>query len=387
MEDKKIRVAIAHGDTNGVGYELIFKTFMNEAMLDLCTPIIYGSPKVATYHRKALGLDTNFSIISSASEAQDGRLNLLTVFDDDLKVEFGVPCEEASRAALRALDRAITDYKDGLYDVLVTAPIDPAYMHIDGFDYTNERFVEMCLGDGSDRLALPLTLSQGFRVAMMTEDTPLSEVPACITEERVTQRLRLFVDTLSRDFRISMPRVAVLALNPADSAVKRGAEEQVALIPAIEKVVEEGRQVFGPYQADRFFAEGQYTAFDGILAMYRDQALAAVKTLVPEGNVRFLAGLPLIATSPDMDPCYGLAGQGKVDAQSMRNAIYAALDAHRNRQMHDEPLSHPLPKLYHERRDDSEKVRFSIPKRHDTPNKGREVSSLDRGNTSHQQHQ
>ena len=137
MDNKKIRVAITHGDTNGIGYELIFKAFEEPEMLDMCTPIIYGSPKIATYHAKALSINSNFTIINSADDAQDGKVNLLPVFDEEVKVEFGVPSQEASRAAVKALDRAITDYKDGLFDVLVTCPINKDNMHIDGFAFPN----------------------------------------------------------------------------------------------------------------------------------------------------------------------------------------------------------------------------------------------------------
>ena len=153
MDNKKIRVAITHGDTNGIGYELIFKAFEEPEMLDMCTPIIYGSPKIATYHAKALSINSNFTIISSADDAQDGKVNLLPVFDEEVKVEFGVPSQEASRTAVKALDRAITDYKDGLFDVLVTCPINKDNMHIDGFAFPNsDKFIEQCISEGQKAL-------------------------------------------------------------------------------------------------------------------------------------------------------------------------------------------------------------------------------------------
>ncbi|MGI6232432.1 MAG: PdxA family dehydrogenase [Prevotella sp.] len=367
MEDRKIRVAITHGDTNGIGYELIFKAFDSPEMLELCTPIIYGSPKLATYHRKALGIQANFSIINSAKEAEDGRVNMLSVFDDEVKVDLGVPTEESSRAAVKALDRAITDYRDGLFDVLVTAPVDKDHMHLDGFDFTNDHFVEMCVGEGKKGLCI--LMNQNLRMALLTDEVALRDVAAAVTKENVEDRVRLFSNTLARDFRISEPRVAVFSLNPSDREEKHGQEETEAIIPAIGQLAEEGYNVFGPYHPDEFFKEGYYTAFDGILAMHHDQGYAPFLALEPEDNVDYLAGLPLICASADMGPSYDIAGTGKADVTAFRHAIYCAIDAYRNRRNYDEAGEHPLPKLYHERKDDSEKVRFSIPKKHENSQK------------------
>ena len=198
MNNRKIRVAITHGDTNGIGYELIFKTFAEPEMLELCTPIIYGSPKVAAYHH-----------------AEPGKLNLLPVFDEDVKVELGVPTPESGRAAVKALDRAITDYKDGLYDVLVTNPVDKQNMHLDGFDFTNDHFIEMCLGEG--KKGLRILINGNLRVALLTNEVPLREVPAAITTEHIVSSAKIFIQALERDLQVSMPRIAVLALNPSNN--------------------------------------------------------------------------------------------------------------------------------------------------------------------------
>ena len=361
MDNKKIRVAITHGDTNGIGYELIFKAFEEPEMLDMCTPIIYGSPKIATYHAKALSINSNFTIISSADDAQDGKVNLLPVFDEEVKVEFGVPSQEASRTAVKALDRAITDYKDGLFDVLVTCPINKDNMHIDGFAFPNsDKFIEQCISEGQK--ALDIMVNGDLRVALMTDEVALKDVASAITLEAVACRIRTFAETLRRDFRISSPRIAVLALNPNHSAAHPGKEEAEAIIPAIKQAAEEDICVFGPYRADEFFGNGDFAAFDGILAMYHDQGLAPFKTIALDNGVNFTAGLPIVRTSPDHGTAYDIAGQGKADENSFRQAIYTAIDVFRNRQFYDEPMQNPLPKLYHEKRDDSEKVRFAIPK-------------------------
>ena len=312
-----IRVAITQGDTNGVGYEVILKTFSDPAMLELCTPIIYGSPKIAAYHRKALNLETNYSIINTAEDARDGKLNLLACFDEETKVELGQPSAEAGQAAFKALDRAMTDFRAGL----------------------------------------------SLRVALVTTHLPIKEVSKAITKEAIMEKATIFHKSLKRDFRISNPRIAVLSLNPhAGDDGLLGSEEKEVIIPAIEELEKQGIQAFGPYPADGFFGSNTYDYFDGVLAMYHDQGLAPFKTIALESGVNFTAGLPIVRTSPDHGTAYDIAGQGKADENSFRQAIYTAIDVFRNRQNYDEPLTNPLPKLFHEKRDDSEKVRFAIPK-------------------------
>jgi len=360
MEERKIRVAITHGDTNGVGYEVILKVFADPTMLELCTPIIYGSPKAAAYHRKALDLETNFSIINSAEEARDGRVNLLTCFDDEVKIEFGQASQEAGQAALKALDRAMTDYRSGLYDVLVTAPINKATIQSPGFQFPGHtEYIETSVGEGNK--ALMILMDENLRVALVTTHLPIKEVAQAITKEAIVEKATIFHQSLKRDFRISNPRIAVLALNPhaGDDGVL-GSEEKTIIKPAIEELSEKGIQAFGPYPADGFFGSSTYNHFDGVLAMYHDQGLAPFKTLALSNGVNFTAGLPIIRTSPDHGTAFDIAGQGKADENSMRQAIYTAIDVFRNRQNYDEPLKNPLPRLFHEKREDGEKVRFAV---------------------------
>lgn len=360
-----IRVAITQGDTNGVGYEVILKTFSDPAMFELCTPIIYGSPKIAAYHRKALNLDTNFSIINSAEEARDGRLNILTCFDEDVKVELGQPSEEAGQAAYKALDRAMTDYRAGLFDVLVTAPINKATIQSPGFHFPGHtEYIETSVGDGNK--ALMILMNESLRVALVTTHLPIKDIAKAITKEAIIEKATIFHKSLKRDFRISNPRIAVLSLNPhAGDNGLLGSEEQEVIKPAIDELEKQGIQAFGPYPADGFFGSNAYDHFDGVLAMYHDQGLAPFKTIALESGVNFTAGLPIVRTSPDHGTAFDIAGQGKADENSFRQAVYTAIDVFRNRQDYDEPLQNPLPKLFHEKRDDSEKVRFAIPKAKD----------------------
>ena len=364
MDNQKVRVAITHGDTNGIGYELIFKTFAEPEMLELCTPIIYGSPKVAAYYRKAINLPAQFSIIQKAEEAVDGRINLLAAVEDEVKVDMGMPTTESGQAAVKALDRAMTDFRNGLYDVLVTAPIDNNNAQIENYPFQgHKQYIETCLGEG--RKALSILVGGDLRIASVTETTPLKEVVTSITTEAIVEKVTLMQQTLKRDFMITNPRIAVLALNPmVGEGSSCGTEEKETIIPAIDALVENGVQVFGPYAADEFFGRGYFVEFDGVMAMYHDQATTPFHSLYTEQGVVYTAGMPIIRTGADMNPSFGLVGQEEVDEAPFRHAIYLAVDAFRHRSDYDAAKENPLPKLYHEKRDESEKVRFSIPKKH-----------------------
>ena len=337
MENRKIRVAITHGDTNGIGYEIILKAFEDSGMLDLCTPIIYGSPKIATYHRNTLQLETPFSIISKAEEAHPDKLNLLATFDNEVKVEFGTPTPESAEAARKAIQRAKEDLKNGLYDVLVQAPV-----------------VSSRTPDPDDK-SLLIMFTDDIRIALATNHLPIKDVATNITSDKLVEKCRLLHTALKRDFRINNPRIAVLALNP-----QLGAEEENIISPALKTIEEAGIQVYGPFTADDFFGNGLQNGFDGILAMYDDQGNVPFKTLATEFGVKMKTGFPFVITTPDQDPCFDIAGKGIADPASLRHAIYAAIDIFRNRINYDEPMANPLPKLYHEKREDGDKARFAI---------------------------
>ena len=347
MEERKIRVAITHGDTNGVGYELILKAFEDPTMLDLCTPIIYGSPKVASYHRKALSMETQFQIIDKANDARDGRLNLLTTFDEEVKVELGTPTEESDAAARKALARAKEDLQKGLYDVLVQGPMRSA------------------ANPAKEDKSLTMMVSDLVRIGLVTTHLPLKDVPQAVTVEKIVDKGRIFFNSLKRDFRISNPRLAVLMLNP-----QLGTEEEQVIKPAIEELEKQGIQAFGPDVADDYFGEKIYYNFDGVLAMYDDQGLVPFKTLAIDGGVKLKAGINAICTTPDHGPEFEIAGKGIADPQSLRQAIYTAVDMFRFRERYDAPMGHPLPKLYHEKREDGDKARFAV---RIPPKKGEEI--------------
>ena len=355
MEERKIRVGITHGDINGVGYEVILKAFSDPTMLELCTPIIYGSPKVAAYHRKAMDIQTTFSIVNSRADIQDGRVNILNCTEDELKVELTKPTAEAGKAALSALEKALQDYREGVFDVLVTAPINKHTIQSDTFHFPGHtEYIEERVGKGEK--ALMILLKDDFRVALVTGHIPVSEISRTLTKELIMEKMAIFHRSLKQDFGIDSPRIAVLSLNPhAGDEGLIGTEEQIVIIPAMQEMMAKGVLCFGPYPADGFMGSGNYAHFDGILAMYHDQGLAPFKALAMDEGVNFTAGLPIVRTSPAHGTAYDIAGQGIASEDSFRQAIYVALDVFRNRQIEREINARPLRKQYYEKRDDSDK--------------------------------
>jgi 4-hydroxythreonine-4-phosphate dehydrogenase len=358
MEEQKIRVGITQGDINGVGYEVILKTFADPAMLELCTPIIYGSPKIAAYHRKSLSLSANFSIVTSASEAAYNKLSIVNCTDDEIKVEFSKSDAEAGKAALDALEKAIEEYKVGLIDVLVTAPINKNTIQSEGFSFPGHtEYIEERMGGGNK--SLMILMKDGFRVALVTGHIPVKEIAANITQEHIEEKLSIFDRSLKQDFGIGRPRIAVLALNPhAGDEGLLGKEEQEIIMPAIQVMKAKGVLCYGPYPADGFIGSGNYSSFDGILAMYHDQSLVPFKILAMEEGVNYTAGLPVVRTSPAHGTAYDIAGKGVADEKSFRQAVYTAIDVFCRRR--DEKIIHrnPLKRQYYEKRDDSDKLKL-----------------------------
>lgn len=342
MEGKKIRVGITHGDVSGIGYEVILKTFAYPMMCEMCIPILYGSPKAATYHRKMLNLTTNFAMINQALDAQEGRLNMISVYDEEVKIDFGTPNPECGKVAMLSLERAIKDYKEGNIDVLVTAPINKASMQSSNFNFVGHtEYLEHEVGEGNE--ALMILMSPMMKVALVTTHLPIKEVSANLTQAKIEKKIDIFNTSLKSDFTISIPRIAVLSLNPhcGDDGLI-GSEEKDIIKPAIDSMRKRGVQCFGPYPADGFFGAGMYSSFDGILAMYHDQGLTAFKTLSADDGVNFTAGLPIVRTSPDHGVAYDIAGKGEANENSFRQAIYVALDVWRNRQIDKEAYANPL---------------------------------------------
>lgn len=349
-----IKVGITHGDINGIGYEVILKTLEDNRILELCTPVVYGSAKIAGYYRKGLEMgNIPMNIVESASQARRDTNNIINVVPEDIKVEPGVSTPEAGRAAFLALERAVADLKNGDIDVLVTAPINKNNIQSDDFHFAGHtEYLASCAGE--DARALMILFNDRLRVALVTTHCPIAEVAKEITVERLKEKLADFYLSLEKDFGLSHPRIAVLALNPhAGDGGVIGHEEQNVIAPAIEQARKDGVNCYGPYPADGFFGAEQYRKFDGVLAMYHDQGLAPFKTLAMAGGVNFTAGLPFVRTSPDHGTGYDIAGKGEASEESLREAIYAAIDIFRNRARYEESHRNPLRRQYFDKSKDN----------------------------------
>lgn len=358
MENKLIRVGITHGDINGVGYEVILKTFSDNRITELCTPIIYGSSKIAGYHRKALDLaPVNMSVISKAEEAGDNRVNIINCVDDELKVELCQSTAIAGEAAYQALEAAVNDLKRGLIDVLVTAPINKNNIQNKNFTFPGHtEYLEECFGHHEHK-ALMILMKDELRVALVTGHIPLSDVVSKVTKEAIVDKLLVFNKSLIQDFGVIKPRIAVLSLNPhAGDGGLIGKEEETVLLPAMQEAEKRGVMSFGPYPSDGFFGASMYEEFDGVLAMYHDQGLAPFKVLAMKEGVNFTAGLSIVRTSPAHGTAYNIAGKNMASEDSFRQALYVALDVHRNRKSYKEATANPLRKQYFDKGGDNEKL-------------------------------
>lgn len=350
-----IKVGISHGDINGVGYEVILKTFETEEMLEICTPVIYGSPKVATFHRKAIDNQTNFIVRDSIEEVRDKSVNMINCFgEDEVKVCFGVATADKDEVARKALDSAIADVKAGHIDVLVAAPCTFA-------ENENGSNQVSYIKQLTETTATPLTImiADGIRIASATESMPLEKVSDAVTKDLLQEKIQMLHDTLQRDFCIEKPRIAVVALNPKDGEGEfAGSHEKEIIEPLVKELFDNGKLCFGPYSADYIFSNGNYSRFDAILTMYHDQAVAPFKALTGGDGTKYVAGLPLVVTSPAHDAAYDIAGKGIASECAMRNAIYSAIDAFRNRRQYERIHANPLRKQYYEKRDDSDKLKL-----------------------------
>lgn len=357
MNDKrKIRVGITQGDINGIGYEIIFRTFENSEMFEICTPVVYGSPKLAAYHRKALEIDITYNAVGNPADIQDGKLNIINCNSDNIIIELGTATKESGEAAYQALERAIKDYQEGIIDLLVTAPINKNTIQSDDFNFPGHtEYLQERLGGGNK--SLMILCSDEVRFAIATSHLPLRDVPEAITPELLEEKITIFDHSLKEDFNIDAPKIAVLSLNPhsGDNGLL-GKEEIETIIPTINKMSREGILCYGPFGVDGFMGSGKYKAFDGILAMYHDQGLTPMKLLAMSNGVNFTAGLQAVRTSPAHGVAYDIAGKGCADENSFRQAIYTGIDIFRNRLQYNEARRRPLRKLYFEKRDDSNRL-------------------------------
>lgn len=332
---KKIKIGISIGDINGIGMEVIIKTFTDSRMLDFCTPIVYGSAKLAAVHRKELEInDFSFHKIKSISEANPKKANLIDCWTEDVDVLFGRSTPDGGKYALISLECASKDLFDGNIDALVTAPINKENIQSETFDFPGhtEYLTEKFEGN-----SLMLMVSENLKIGVATNHIPISEVASSLTADSIFSKLKILKNSLVKDFSCTNPRIAVLGLNPhAGDSGLLGKEEAEIITPAINNAKSIGINTFGPYSADGFFGSANYRKFDAILAMYHDQGLIPFKSLSFGEGVNFTAGLNVIRTSPDHGVAYAIAGKNSASESSFRAAIYIACDIYKNRIIDEE---------------------------------------------------
>ena len=346
-----IRVGITHGDVNGISYEILLKTFVDSRLLELFVPIIYGSSKSASYHRKVLNNDTvNFNIIFHADEAREGKVNLVNCVKEETRIEIGKATADAGEAAYIALDWATKDLKENKIDLLVTLPINKDTIQNDNFKFPGHtEFLEERFSENREK-ALMIMATETLKVALVTTHVPLKDVSSMLTKELIAEKLRTLNQTLKRDFSIDAPRIAVLGLNPhAGENGLLGTEENDIIAPVVREAQDDWILCAGPFAADGFFGSGRLKDFDAILAMYHDQGLIPFKTMAMDMGVNVTGGLPIVRTSPDHGTAYDIAGKNEASEESFRQAIYMAIDIFRNRFNYDEARKNPLKKMYYEK--------------------------------------
>jgi 4-hydroxythreonine-4-phosphate dehydrogenase len=341
-QEGRIRVGVTIGDVNGIGPEVIIKAFSDTRMLQVCTPVIYGSGKAISFYRKLMNAqEFNYNTIRTINDQIPRKLNLINCWEEEIKIEPGKPSLQTGTYALTAFRSAVADLAAGNIDVLVTGPVDKNSIQAEGIIFTGHtEYIGQAFNVPDPLMFL---VSGKLRVALVTGHVPVTKVAELITKERILAKLAMMSASLKRDFGIRKPRIAVLGLNPhAGDNGLLGKEEQEIIAPAVKEASEKGMLVFGPYSSDGFFGAGLHNKFDAVLAMYHDQGLIPFKTLAFENGVNFTAGLPVVRTSPDHGTAYDLAGKGTASEISLREAVYLALDIYQNRQVYDEVTEKPL---------------------------------------------
>jgi 4-hydroxythreonine-4-phosphate dehydrogenase len=352
---KKLKIGISHGDVNGISYEVIIKTLMDSRISEICTPILFGSPKVAAYHRKALNIEQFSPMgINAPREAKGNRVFVINCVDDNIRVELGKSTESAGISSYQALKAATDALESGEIDALVTGPVSKSNMQQGEFNYNGhtEYFQDRFKVDE----VMMLMVSDLLKVGLVAGHVPISQLSSWITTDLIVSKLEVLSQSLLKDFGIRSPRIAVLGLNPhAGDDGLLGQEEKEVIYPAIQRAKKANIAAFGPFPADGFFGAGRFTKFDAVLAMYHDQGLSPFKALIMDDGVNFTAGLPVIRTSPAHGTAFELAGKNEASAVSFRNALYLAIDVARNRELYQEISSNPLPvgKIRSEGKDES----------------------------------
>ena len=338
-KQENIKVGISIGDLNGIGGEVILKTFEDERILEFCTPIVFSSVRTFSFLKKHFNSNLTFNGINDINKALHGKFNVLNVWNKEVKIEFGKENPKIGEYAVKSLESATRALKNGDIDVLVTAPINKHNIQSKEFNFPGHTDY---LAQQLEGKSLMLMLSDSLRVGLLTDHVPVKEVSAHINETLIEEKLNTIYVTLQKDFRITKPRIAVLGINPhtGDNGVI-GNEDDKIMRPTLKAIKESGKLIFGPYAADSFFGSDNYKNFDAIIASYHDQGLIPFKTLSFGRGVNFTAGLNKIRTSPDHGTAYEIAGKGQADANSFREAVFTAIQIFKNRKEYKKLTNQP----------------------------------------------
>ena len=341
-KEEKIKLGISVGDLNGIGPEIILKTFEDYRMLEFCTPVIFASIKVMSFFKKHFNSEINFHGINEGDQIIDGKINVFNVWKDNVAIEFGKEDTSIGKFAVKSLEKATQKLKQGDIDVLVTAPINKHTIQSETFNFPGHtNYLAKALGGNS----LMFMVTDELKVGLLTDHVPVKEVPQHITEELIIDKIQTIFNSLIVDFKINKPKIAVLGINPhaGDSGVI-GKEDDDILRPTLEKIRESGKLVYGPYSADSFFGSNNYKNFDAVIASYHDQGLIPFKTLTFGQGVNYTAGLNKVRTSPDHGTAYEIAGKGQADESSFKEAVFMGIQIYKNRNEYEEISKTPLKK-------------------------------------------
>ena len=314
---------------NGVGPEILLNSLQNKELLSLCTPVIYGPVKNLNYTLTRLGFDMSFKKISSAKQSKKGKINVVDCFNNIPEITFGALNKEVGHAAFESIKMGVKDLKEGKIDVLVTPPINKEAIHSDDFPFMGHTdYIDSIIGGSSTMMMV----SKELRVALLSEHIPLSKVLENLSHEKIELKLNNLNRTLITDFNIEEPKIALLSIDPhaGDNGVISGSDNEI-LKPVIERLINSGVSVNGPFPSDSFFGTQQYRNFDLVVACYHDQGLIPFKTLTFNTGVNYTSGLDKIRTSPDHGTAYGIAGKGIANEESFLSAIYLAVEVYNNR--------------------------------------------------------
>jgi 4-phospho-D-threonate 3-dehydrogenase / 4-phospho-D-erythronate 3-dehydrogenase len=337
---ENIVVGISIGDLNGIGSEVVLKTFEDSRMLELCTPVIFANVKLISFIKKTFELNSIIHGIDKLDQIVLGKINVINTWREPIEINYGKSDDSIGKYAIQSFVAATKALKEGAIDLLVTAPINKFNIQSEGFNFPGHTDY---LSKELNGEALMLMVKDKLRVGLLTDHIPVTDVAKHITEKLITQKVETLNKSLIQDFSINKPKIALLGLNPhaGDNGII-GKEDEEVLKPTVKKLFEKGFMVFGPYSADGFFGSGQYEKFDAVLAAYHDQGLIPFKTLSFGNGVNYSAGLTKTRTSPDHGTAFEIAGKGLADNTSFKEAVYLAIDIYNSRNQYQEISKKPL---------------------------------------------